>query len=349
MNLSINPLFWSSASQMAMAPHPSASNINMLIIKAREKASRILFKYEMMDRYLTIEDFAKQFQNNQDKENFIDFFNAEIKLLSKTMVYQTVIIYKVALKKLQEVNPNIRFGDLDFNLIREFDHSMRKNGLSNNTRAKYHKKIKSIINSAIKQGYEIKNPYKDFEVKENQTDRVFLSGDEVQQLYDLYVKDALDETKQEVLRAFLFSCFTSIRISDIQLLGAKNISKSQISFTPQKTKGIEKKVEIPLTKIAKQLLRNYKALKQFNLPSNQNVNEYLKVIAEKAEIDKHLTFHVGRHTFATLFLEMGGRVEVLQKIMGHYNIRDTMIYVHIVDKSKEKQISLMDGVINKKK
>ena len=72
----------------------------------------------------------------------------------------------------------------------------------------------------------------------------------------------------------------------------------------------------------------------------------MKDIARICGIKKRVTFHVGRHTFATQFLIIGGKVEVLQKLMGHSKMETTMIYVHIVDTQKEDQISQMDTIFN---
>lgn len=80
----------------------------------------------------------------------------------------------------------------------------------------------------------------------------------------------------------------------------------------------------------------------FNLPTEKTVNIQLKEIAEVAEINKPITSHVGRHSFATLFLLKGGDVQTLMKILGHSKIDTTMVYVHIVDQEKKKQMAFMD-------
>ena len=74
--------------------------------------------------------------------------------------------------------------------------------------------------------------------------------------------------------------------------------------------------------------------KIFKCISNQKTNEYLKIISMVLNIKKNITCHVGRHTYATLFLSLGGKVEFLSKILGHNDLATTMIYVHIIDKDK---------------
>lgn len=343
LDIDINIMYWDQESQTVLGPHPDADDLNLIISQTKAKANDIVIRYRLQKKYLSCETFKLEFQGNINTEDFLKFFEQEIAIKGSTKEYQTAITYKVALKKLFKFKKSVRFGDLDFKFIRDFDIWMEKGKLSMNTRTKYHKKVRHVINNAIRQGFDMKNPYKDFPLKENQTERVYLDREELQGLSNYYWKCPEDgTTKQEILRAFLFSCFTSIRISDVQVLNHKNFIKGKVVFHPKKTRGTQKKIEIPLSQPAKKLLDLTKTGRQFNLPSDQKVNQNLKTIGSAAGLEKHLTYHVSRHTFATLFLELGGRVEVLKEILGHYNIRDTMIYVHIVDKQKETQIRLFD-------
>jgi site-specific recombinase XerD len=147
-----------------------------------------------------------------------------------------------------------------------------------------------------------------------------------------------------ILRQFLFTCFTSLRISDVKKIGKSNIINNELVFIPHKNRKRNKILRIPLTEMAKKFLVDNDIEELFKEYAEQYCNRVLKDIASELEIKKKLTNHVGRHTFATMFLESGGSVEVLQQIMGHSKIQTTMIYVHITDARKKEQLKLMDNI-----
>jgi site-specific recombinase XerD len=148
---------------------------------------------------------------------------------------------------------------------------------------------------------------------------------------------------QHVLQYFLFSCFSGgFRISDITRLTHDNITGGRITFFMYKNRRKKKKrISIVLNNSAQLLLTSHNG-KLFQTYCDQITNRHLKEIARIAGIDKKITFHVARHTFATHFLMAGGKVEVLKDILGHSKIETTMRYVHIVDESKNEQLKTLD-------
>ncbi|MEE4247369.1 MAG: tyrosine-type recombinase/integrase, partial [Kangiellaceae bacterium] len=102
-----------------------------------------------------------------------------------------------------------------------------------------------------------------------------------------------------------------------------------------------KVIEIPLTAMARKFIATGGDHLAERL-SEQKTNEYLKEIAIHAEIHQPLTFHAARHTFATIYLELGGTVEVLQQILGHGKLATTMVYVHIARARKEQEMGNFD-------
>ena len=147
----------------------------------------------------------------------------------------------------------------------------------------------------------------------------------------------------EILAYFLFSCYTGLRFSDVEVANSSNIIDKMYNYTPIKSRNKLKVVKVPLTDRALAIIKDKKG-KLFNTKCNQRTNEALKEIATCAEINKKLTFHVARHTFATSFLSLGGKVEVLQKIMGHSKLETTMVYVHILDDDMIDQVANMNVI-----
>ncbi len=161
-------------------------------------------------------------------------------------------------------------------------------------------------------------------------------------LEDLFNKDRLPLGQQNVLRYFLFSCFTGLRYQDINDLRFKDIqiSKDQdgnevkiISIIQHKTK---EEVRIPIISQAEELIAD-DGIDQhpvFRVLTNQKTNSHLKCIVKIAELNRDLTFHESRHTFATICLEKSIPVEVVSKLLGHRDIKTTQEYLKVMDRLK---------------
>ncbi len=142
----------------------------------------------------------------------------------------------------------------------------------------------------------------------------------------LYYKNELTSGKQNVLRYFLFSCYTGLRYQDIKELRFQDIIDDKtISIQMTKTKGF---VKIPLIEKAKDLIPPTGFEKQtvFQVLSGQPTNRYLKDIMKEVGIKKQISFHCSRHTFATVSKSHGIPYDVISKILGHTDIKTTKIY-----------------------
>ena len=227
-----------------------------------------------------------------------------------------------------------------------FKAYLRGLGHEHNTVWSRLKDIRTYMNIARKEKIKFEYPFGGaFKMPKVENRIEFLYEDEFKAIKDFYLSDKSNELEKAVLRAFLFSCYTSLRISDIKAIRGKNIKNGNIDFEPIKgafseTKKI-KRLIIPLHQFCLDLIGETKKenLIFAELPAEQKINKRLKTIARKLSISKDITFHYSRHTFATRFLASGGSVEVLQEIMGHEKIETTMIYVHIEPTRKKKQIN----------
>jgi integrase len=153
----------------------------------------------------------------------------------------------------------------------------------------------------------------------------------------------LDNThlgNNEVKDAFIFSCFTGLRYSDILNLKWQNIINNKIEFRQQKTGGVE---YLPLSQTAKKILETKLPYRKdefvFHLPQKPVIWEHIKNWVKKAEINKRVSFHTARHTFATLSLTMGTDLYTVSKLLGHKSISTTQVYAKIVDAKKVEAIN----------
>lgn len=179
--------------------------------------------------------------------------------------------------------------------------------------------------------------------KQDNATKEFLSIEEVNKLIATPIK--WEKTKQ----AFLFACFTGLRISDIKALKWENIKhedeQTLLRFKMQKTK---QNISVPLTPEAMRWLPDIKnPLPQLpiypHLAANE-ANRRLKIWGAAAGItDKNLTFHVARHTFATMLITLGADLYTVSKLLGHSNITVTQVYAKLVDKKKTDAVNLFRG------
>jgi len=173
-----------------------------------------------------------------------------------------------------------------------------------------------------------------------QKQRTFLNADEIQRLANTPFEN------ENLKRAFMFSVFTGLRYSDICALTWRNIEKDYICFTQQKTGEPER---LPLNSSAKKILfdRDEKIIrldldqKVFNMLTPTRTNQLLRIWARKAGIEKHLTFHVARHSYAFLLLTSGIGLYDVSKALGHKSVTMTEVYAHMVPAELKKRIDDM--------
>jgi site-specific recombinase XerD len=193
-----------------------------------------------------------------------------------------------------------------------------------------------------------KNPFANYKAKVKEVERVYLTEDEIQTIIE---KDFNTERLSLVRDIFLFSCFTGLAYIDV-----KNLTKSHIShgidgeqwiFTHrQKTESASK---IPILPVTQMIIDKYDNHPQSSnedklLPilSNQKMNAYLKEIATICEINKELTFHIARHTFATtVTLTNGVPIESVSKMLGHKNLRTTQHYAKVLDRKVSEDMKIL--------
>jgi integrase/recombinase XerD len=316
---------------------PQKSIYNLMIKNALGAASEIILRYQVNKKNLTKEIFIKEFRNPTVLSDFYLFMADQIKMRSE-LTESSRKQHRTCLAKLKEYRSNLLMNEIDENIIRGFENHLKgklKNG--SNTIHNNLKVMATYINRAIRLDLMKVSPFKFYKPKRTETKPVFLTEDELINLEELYKKNCLQGNLQNVLRWFLFSCYTGIRISDIRRVKYENTDKLLLRFKPLKTENINGKyVEIPLIKKAVQLMKDEQPNRikgvLFECYADQVINRRLKDIALDAVIEKEISFHTARHTFATLFLKKcknANGILILKEILGHSNIETTMVYSHV--------------------
>jgi site-specific recombinase XerD len=223
---------------------------------------------------------------------------------------------------------------VDYEFINAYDLFLHETySLHKNTINKYHSRLRTILLKALAEGHIFKQPYANFKLNTVKTDREFLSQQEIDLLIklDLSSNQSLDRVKD----LFLFSVYTGLRFQDAQDLTMDNLisykNKPSIRFIQQKT---SRAIEIPLFPVVKKMIDKYKACPERKilnklLPkiSNQKVNTYLKIIGDLAGVNRKITHHIARHTFATtICLNNNMPLEDVSMLLGHSSLKTTQIY-----------------------
>ena len=223
-------------------------------------------------------------------------------------------------------------------------------GCAYNTSVKKVKTLKTITIYAQKRGFLLHAPFVNHHFHMEPVDRGFLTDEEILRVAN---KDLGVQRLELVRDIFIFSCFTGLAYIDVSNLTPDHIvtmdDKQWIMTKRQKT-SVETNVlllDIPRAIIAKYSHKTYRDGKLFPVLTNQKTNSYLKEIADLCGIKKKLTFHLARHTFATMSLSKGVPIESVSKMLGHTNIRTTQIYARITNKKIEHDMEQLSEKLGK--
>lgn len=263
--------------------------------------------------------------------------------------------------KLCTFRTAVHFYDLTYKFVTGFDRHLRLEGLRLNTIAKHHRNLKKYIHLAIKKGLlpSEKNPYNLFKPAQEEPERVYLTQLELETLETL--EFAAEHKRLERFRDFLLiSCWTGLRFGDVKRLCPAQIVKTKKGLQLQtraekngkylnlplynlfKVEGKPSKIEQLISRLLEARARECGHNPVFNeIPfynvTNQYLNRSLKVIAELAGIDKRLTTHVGRRTFATI-LATKVQMPILQRLLQHSTLDMTKIYVQLSNQAIENEL-----------
>ena len=209
----------------------------------------------------------------------------------------------------------------------------------------YYKRFKRMVNYAVEQGEIAKSPCKGITTAklDDVLAKDILSQEEMQLLFSTHYEGQ----NTEIRRAFAMTCLTGIRRCDIVRLKYSDVDYSNrvLTFRQSKTEGHSSKsgVTTPLNDALLSLIGTKPDDAPddfiFHLPSETMCLKALRSWTKKAGIDKHITWHCGRHSFATALLSNGSNIKVVSSLLGHSTLRFTEVYVRAVDKLKEEAIN----------
>lgn len=283
-------------------------------------------------------------------------------LIGKEFAANTLKRYKTTLRhttdflKWKYNISDINVTSINHAFIADYEFYLRSVcNCANNSTIKYIKTFGKIIRICLANGWIDKNPFANWKAKLKQVERIFLSEEELQVLT---IKNLHGVRLNQVRDIFVFSCYTGLAYADVH-----NLSHSHISIGIDGGKWIfshrqktDTKFNIPLLPQAESILNKYADYPQclnkgklLPVLSNQKMNAYLKEIADICGINKELTYHTARHTFATtVTLSNGVPIESVSKMLGHKDIKITQHYAKILDKKVSADMNLLKEKMMKK-
>ncbi|PLW99925.1 MAG: recombinase [Marinilabiliales bacterium] len=356
----VNPDSWSNEKGGVIGNNKEAKVLNTYIdqVKADFLDFYRQFSYEGKDitaqtlknAWLGVEEDHKMilqiFQEHNDQVKLLigkDFAQATHQRYETSLKHVKAFIkkkYKVNDLPVQALDHNFATG-LEFFLKTERD-------CGHNTAAKYIKNFKKVVRIAMANGWIKSDPFANHKMPLRKVDRGFLSEAELELLRN---KEIPVERLNYVRDAFLFACYTGLAYADLKKLSKRNLIEGQngVLWIHTKRTKTDNECHIPLISAAQDILTKYSnhphcIEKNVLLPvySNQKTNAYLKEIALLCGIDKNLTSHLARHTFATtITLNNNVPIESVSKMLGHSSINMTKIYARLLDNKVENDMSAL--------
>ena len=348
--ITIDPKVWDTKSGRATGRSAAAIEANRMLDNMRVSINKHYREIMDRDNYVTAEKVKNAFLGlehrchtlmqvfKQHNEDYKKQYEAGLKSKSSYMKYVNVYQHLEDFLYQRYHIKDIALKELTPAFITDFDMFLRtEKHCCNNTVWIYTCPLRTMVSIAINNEWLSRDPFRDYEVKKEQTTRYFLTKDEIRQLMDGKLKNA----KQELYRdLFVFCIFTGLSFSDMRNLSEENIrtyfdEHLWISINRQKT-GVQSNIR--LLDIPKKILEKYRGLREdgkiFSVPHYMTCLYGIRAVAKRCGITKHLTWHMSRHTMATeICLTNGVPIETVSSILGHKNITTTQIYAKI---TKEK-------------
>jgi len=370
LNQKINLGQWDVHKQQVKGNSENSRMINQLLVDMKNKVFKLQMKYSQSEELLSLEEIVQTIKGKTSKGKtlleLIDLHNTYKQgLVGIDITHTTLMRYKTVRLHVEQFLKEIHKRD-DILLAKlknahaiEFEAFLKTNlNIGHNTAVKYVRNLKTIIRYGIDIELLNKDPFIKHKTKIKEVKRECLTKRELETLVDKKVEN---ERIGLIRDAFVFCCYTGLAYSDIQSLTINEITigidGDQWIKTSRKKTGNE--VNVPLLPSALRIIEKYNDhpirlndKKVLPVISNQKMNVYLKELADICGIDKNLTTHLARHTFATtITLSNGVTMESVSKMLGHSSIKTTQIYAKITDTkvSKEMQkLKEMDGATEQK-
>ncbi|MFN8208930.1 MAG: site-specific integrase [Bacteroidales bacterium] len=363
---SISPELWDSGKGKGKGSTREIRELNSYLDEYVSRLVQCKRQLESEFKPVSPESLKNRLLGSDDESNFgiLEIFkdhNEKLKVLGAQEVaaltivrYQTAYTHLKTFIKWQYNKGDIMLRDVNYSFIKNFEFYLKsERKCVHNTTVKYIKNVNKIIRIAIANNWIKQDPLKDIKYRFEDVDTVYLDENDLQ----LLINKQIDIPRIDQVRdIFLFCCFTGLAFSDVKALRKENLIKGidgRMWIQKRRTK-TNIMSNIPLLEPPTRLLEKYKDHARVKycdallpVPSNQKMNAYLKEIADLCGINKKLTTHSARHTFATtVTLANHVSMESVSKMLGHTSLDMTRKYARIADQLISDDMNKLAGKYN---
>jgi len=357
-SLFLKPINWNSKQQKAFPPNTDHNQINTQLSLIKQEINQAFLFLQVQNKDFDVDDIYRQYKGEtiKDDKSIMEVFNLHIAKQEKLIGISTT---KVSVRKFYQTQAHVKsyikwkFNKYDYLLknmkmsfITEFEYYLKaEKQFEQNTIHKTLQRFRQMVKLAVGLDFLDKDPFLLHKNKRPKKQVVFLSLEELKKIENHKFASA---RLQQIADMFVFCCYTGLAYTEMANLERKHIvvgfdKKKWISTLRQKT---NKKYEIPLLKKAESILKKY-SQDEALLPvvSNQRFNAYLKEIADIVGVEKNLTHHIARKTFAsTILLYNDVPMEIVSELLGHSEIGITQNhYAKVVKKKVSEQMKKLNS------
>ena len=365
----IHPDNWNDAKGSAKGKSEEIRKLNTYLEQIRSRLTECYQELTVKKKLVTAVAIKNLFCGFEEKEHSLmtlfDYHNVEMKT---TLEWGTLKNYFTTRRYVEEYlkahlkTSDVFLSQLNYRFLTEFERFMRayvpkdqKLPCGQNTIMKHIERLRKVVNMAIKNDWLDRDPFQKFQPSFIKSNRQFLNADELA---------AIEQKEFKILRLqhakdmFVFSCYTGLAYIDVYELTPQNMSlgidgEYWINTCRHKT---DIPVRVPLLPPAMAIIEKYKnnprvleSGRLLPVYANQVLNNYLKEIADFCGIEKPLSFHIARHTFATtVTLTNGVPIETVSKLLGHTSIKTTQIYAKVIEQKVSEDMKGLREMLSKK-
>ena len=374
LDVYIDPKNWNVKTGKLKPTAKNASQINNFLAVKEAEAEALALEMETKSKFITAYDIKSKIIGKAP-EDFFAFVELHRKTLFENLTIGSIRRYEGILSKLKKFckNEPLFFDEINVRFIYDFQQYL-KDEMQNHTNTIHSniKVIRKMISYAVSEDVlpAEKNPFNKIKLKGEKTIRAFLLDDELERMEKLELEKGSMLNHHRNL--YIFSAYSGgVRISDLLMMRWRNFDGEHLVFQMRKTK---EELSIKLPKKSLKLLAYYRELANKKQGSNEIeprsfmfpllridkdetnelqifkaissatafTNKSLRKLSNLAKIDKHISFHTARHSWAVRALQKGMRIEYVSKLMGHSSVKQTEVYAKILNMELDKAMMVFN-------
>lgn len=354
---SVLPKHWNEKLQRVKNSSPDAGEINMLINQLEKRIQSVVEYHSFEKEKVTPRIILDKIQGKKETRRTILKIYEEHNVNAKKLLgidfaqgtiqrYETSYMHTKDFIKWKYNREDLALADLNQQFVKDYELYLKTvRNCNHNSATKYLKNFKKIVRIALANRWMENDPFATIKFKLKPVDAIYLTGKELELMMN---KEIYIERIEHVRDVFLFCCFTGLAFSDVKTLSKEHLSMDNEGFywIHKKRQKTNQMSTIFVIKAALRIIEKYKnhpliQSRGVLLPviTNQKMNSYLKEIADICGIDKPISTHTARHTFATtVALENNMPLEVVSKTLGHSNIKMTQRYARTTEELIKKNM-----------